>query len=63
MILEVGVRHAAGRLQRDLQERPDAIPKIAVALYQEPGEQTMRMSMAIVADSPIIHTSIAASHA
>ena len=62
-ILEVGVRQAAGRLQKDLQERPDAIPKIASALHQEPGEQTMRMAMAIVANALTFHTSIAASHA
>lgn len=62
LILEVGVRQAAGRLQRDLPERPDAIPKIAAALHQEPGEQTMRMAMAIVANALTFHTSIAASH-
>ena len=62
-ILEVGIRQAAGRLQKDLQERPDAIPKIASALHQEPGEQTMRMAMAIVANALTFHTSIAASHA
>ena len=62
LILETGVRQAAGRLQRDLQERPDAIPKIAAALHQEPGEQTMRMAMAIVANALTFHTSIAASH-
>ena len=62
LILEVGVRQASGRLQRDLQERPDAIPKIASALHQEPGEQTMRMAMAIVANALTFHTSIAASH-
>ena len=62
LILETGVRQAAGRLQMDLPERPDAIPQIAAALHQEPGEQTMRMAMAIVANALTFHTSIAASH-
>ena len=62
LILEVGVRQAAGRLQKDLQERPDAIPKIAAALHQQPGEQTMRMAMAIVANALTFHSSITPSH-
>ena len=62
LILENGVRQAAGLLQRELRDRPDAIPKIAAALHQEPGEQTMRMAMAIVANALTFHTSIAASH-
>ncbi len=62
LILEVGVRQAAGRLQKDLQEGSDAIPKIAAALHQEPGDQTMRMAMAIVANALTFHTSITSYH-
>ena len=62
LILETGVRQAAGRLQFHLQERPDAIPKIAAILHQQPGEQTMRMAMAIVANALTFHGSIVSSH-
>ena len=62
LILETGVRQAAGLLQKDLQERPDAMPKIAAALHQQSGEQTMRMAMAIVANALTFQTGIAASH-
>lgn len=62
LILETGVRQAAGRLQFHLQERPDAIPRIAAILHQQPGEQTMRMAMAIVANALTFHGSIISSH-
>ena len=62
LILETGVRQAAGRLKFHLQERPDAIPKIAAILHQQPGEQTMRMAMAIVANALTFHGSIVSSH-
>ena len=60
LILEVGVREAAGRLREDLWNRPYALPKVAAALHQEPSEQTVRMAMAILANALTFHTAIAA---
>ena len=62
LILETGVRQTAGRLRFHLQERPNAIPRIAAILHQQPGEQTMRMAMAIVANALTFHGSIVSSH-
>ena len=60
LILEVGVREAAGRLREDLWNRPYALPKVAAALHQQPSEQTVRMAMAILANALTFHTAIAA---
>ena len=60
LILEVGVREAAGRLREELWNRPDALPKVAAALHQENSEQTVRMAMAILANALTFHTAIAA---
>ena len=62
LILEVGVREAAGRLREDLWNRPFALPKVAAALHQEPSEQTVRMAMAILANALTFHTAIASVH-
>ncbi len=62
LILEVGVREAAGRLHEDLWNRPFALPKVAAALHQEPSEQTVRMAMAILANALTFHTAIASVH-
>ena len=62
LILEVGVREAAGRLREDLWNRPFALPKVAAALHQQPSEQTVRMAMAILANALTFHTAIASVH-
>lgn len=59
LILEVGVREAAGRLREDLWNRPYALPKVAAALHQQPSEQTVRMAMAILANALTFHAAIA----
>ena len=62
LILETGVREAAGRL-RTMYVDPSVIaPKLAAVLHQQPGEQTERMAMAIVANALTFHTALAASN-
>ncbi len=63
LILENVVREAAGRLQFDLaREYPASLERIAAALHQEGGEQTLRMAMAIVTNALTFHIAIAAAH-
>ena len=62
LILEVGVREAAGRLLEDLWNRPFALPKVAAALHQQASEQTVRMAMAILANALTFHTAVASVH-
>ena len=61
-ILEQGVSAAAGQLQRATHKQPEVRQKIADCLYQEVGEQTLRMAMAIVANALTFHTVIAGSY-
>ncbi len=61
-ILEAAVRRAAGRLALDLRDRPGVLRRIASDLVQEPGVQTERMAMAIVANACTFHAAIAGSH-
>ncbi len=61
-ILEVGVREAAGRLREDLWNSPMVLLRIADSLHQQPGEQTVRMAMAILTNALTFHTTIAEAH-
>ena len=61
-ILQTAVRQAAGRLARDLsRDKQDVLRRIAAYLVQEPGEQTNRMAMAIVANACTFHAALAGS--
>ena len=61
-ILETAVRQAAGRLRRDLSgSKQEVLDNIARYLVQEPGEQTNRMAMAIVANACTFHATLAGS--
>ena len=61
-VLQTAVRQAAGRLAQDLsQTKPDVLAEIAGDLFQQPGEQTNRMAMAIVANACTFHTTLAGS--
>ena len=63
LILENVVGESAGRLRDDLQrDYPAALQRIATALHQEGGEQTLRMAMAIVTNALTFHIAIAAAH-
>ena len=61
LILEVGVRQAAGRLEAMLLEPAGILGRRAAVLHQQPGEQTERMAMAIVANAMTFHATLAAS--
>ena len=58
-ILETAVRQTANYLDRELDARPYARRDIARDLVQEPGIQTDRMAMAIVANACTFHATIA----
>lgn len=61
-VLQTAVRQAAGRLAHDLSTtKPDVLAWIAADLFQQPGEQTNRMAMAIVANACTFHTTLAGS--
>lgn len=61
-ILQTAVRQAAGRLALDLSEdKQDVLNYLGECLVQEPGEQTNRMAMAIVANACVFHTALAGS--
>lgn len=57
--LEMGIVAAAGLLAEVASEFPGAIAKIADELKQEPGEQTLRMAGAIMANAFVFHESLA----
>ena len=60
LILEVGVRQAAGRLEAMLLEPAGILGRRAAVLHQQPGEQTerMAMAMAIVANAMTFHATL-----
>ena len=61
-ILQTAVRHAAGQLARDLtKDKQDVLRRLGEYLVQEPGEQTNRMAMAIVANACTFHAALAGS--
>ncbi len=62
LILEVGVRQAAGRLEAMLLQPAGILSRRAAVLHQQPGEQTERMAMAIVANAMTFHATLAASN-
>ena len=61
-ILETAVRRAANRLSLDLRDKPAVLAAIARYLVQDPGVQTERMAMAIVANACTFHSAIAGTH-
>ena len=61
LILETGVRQAAGRLQAMLRYPTEILETRAAVLHQQRGEQTERMAMAIVANALTFHVTLAAS--
>ena len=62
LILEVGVRQAGGRLEAMLLEPEGILRRRAAVLHQQPGEQTERMAMAIVANAMTFHATLAAAN-
>lgn len=60
-ILETAIRHAAGRLREGLHDRPAILQEIGDLLHQDPGVQTDRMAMAIVANACCFHNGVAGS--
>ena len=59
-ILEQSIGDASGELRETAG--PHALEKMAQFLYQEDGEQTSRMAMAIVANALVFHTAIVGAH-
>ena len=62
MLLEEAVNFAASRVMREGQRRPDSLVNIAKCLQQEPGLQTVRMAMTVLANACIVHRAIASEH-
>ena len=61
-LLEEAVNEAASRVTFETERRPDAIANIAQCLQQEPGLQTTRMAMTVLANACIVHRAIADTH-
>ena len=61
-LLEDAVNDAASWVMFEAEKRPDALPNIAQCLQQEPGLQTTRMAMAVLANACIVHRAIADTH-
>ena len=59
-ILEQSIGEAAGKLRETAGIH--TLEKMAQSLYQEDGEQTSRMAMAIVANALVFHTAIVEAH-
>ena len=59
-ILEQSIGEAAGKLRETAGTH--ALENMAQSLYQEDGEQTSRMAMAIVANALVFHTAIVEAH-
>ena len=59
-ILEQSIGEASGELRETAG--PHTLKKMAQFLYQEDGEQTSRMAMAIVANALVFHTAIVEAH-
>ena len=61
LVLETGVRQAAGRLEAMLLEPEGILGRRAAVLHQQPGEQTERMAMAIIANAMTFHATLVAA--
>ena len=61
-ILEKAVARSAERLEKDLRDRPEPLRRIAEYLHQEPGLQTRRMAMAILANACTFHAAVAGAY-
>ena len=59
-ILEQSIGEAAGKLRETASIQ--VLERMAQSLYQEDGEQTSRMTMAIVANALVFHTAIVDAH-
>ena len=59
-ILEQSIGEAAGKLRETASIH--ALERMAQSLYQEDGEQTSRMAMAIIANALVFHTAIVDAH-
>lgn len=57
--LTAGINAAAGIFAEVAHQYPGAVEKIAEELRQEPGEQTLRMAAAILANAFVFHESLA----
>lgn len=62
MLLEEAVNFAAYSVMREGQRRPNSLLNIAACLQQEPGLQTVRMAMTVLANACIVHRAIADEH-
>ncbi len=62
-LLEQAVRETSLYLTQSLtHSRPDILPWIACELSQEPGEQTTRMALVILASACVFHETVAGNH-
>ncbi len=59
---EEAIDRAASMVMFAADERPNALVNIARCLQQEPGLQTVRMAMAVLANACIVHRAIADQH-
>ena len=62
LLLEDAVNFSAQRVMDEGRRRPDSLVNIAACLSQEPGLQTVRMAMAVLANACIVHRAIAGQH-
>ena len=60
--LEEGIKQTASILQREIVHKPDVGRRIAEALFQQEGEQTRRMAMAILANALTFQTMLSGNH-
>ena len=62
-ILELGVRHATATVEDHVREGEIYLPiRLGEALNQQPGTQTTRMAMTIIANALLFHDAIAERH-
>ena len=61
-LLEKTVNEAAHIVTFEAERRPDSVVNIARCLQQEPGLQTTRMAMTVLANACIVHRAIADEH-
>ena len=62
MLLEDAVNFAAQLVMEECRRGPKRLVQMAKCLQQEPGLQTVRMAMAVLANACIVHRAIAEAH-